>query len=246
MIFKNKNIFSIKNKVCIITGGCGGIGSALSKAINQNNGKLIIIDKYIKKKLINKNIDYYKCDLENKVETKIIIKKILDKYKYVDSLINAIGISIENSIENSFEKNLNTNLIAVYNVTLPILEHMKKKGGSVINITSLNAELGFSKNPGYVASKGALKMLTKSFCLDYAKYNIRINNLGPGYIKTKMTRKKFLNLKDRKTRIDRIPLGRYADPGDLVGPVIFLMSEASSYMTGQDLYIDGGFLAKGI
>jgi NAD(P)-dependent dehydrogenase (short-subunit alcohol dehydrogenase family) len=61
-----------------------------------------------------------------------------------------------------------------------------------------------------------------------------------------MTRKKFLNLKDRKTRIDRIPLGRYADPGDLVGPVIFLMSEASSYMTGQDLYIDGGFLAKGI
>ena len=129
---------------------------------------------------------------------------------------------------------------------MPILEHMKKKGGSIVNITSLNAELGFSKNPGYVSSKGALKMLTKSFCLDYAKYNIRINNLGPGYIKTKMTKKKFLNFKDRKTRIDRIPLGRYADPKDLVGPVIFLISEASSYMTGQDLYIDGGFLAKGI
>ena len=89
-------------------------------------------------------------------------------------------------------------------------------------------------------------MLTKSFCLDYAKYKIRINNLGPGYIKTKMTRKRFLNLSERKKRIDRIPLGKYGKPEDLVGPVIFLMSEASSYMTGQDLYIDGGFLAKGI
>ena len=243
---KNKNIFSIKNKVCVITGGCGGIGSALSKAINQNNGKLIIIDKSIKKKLINKNFDYYKCDLENKDETEIVIKKIIQKYKYIDCLINAIGVSIENSIENSFEKNINTNLIAVYNITLPIIESMKRKGGSIINITSLNSELGFSKNPGYVSSKGALKMLTKSFCLDYAKYNIRINNLGPGYIHTKMTRKKFLNAKSRKLRIDRIPLGRYGSPEDLVGPVIFLMAEASSYMTGQDLYIDGGFLAKGI
>jgi NAD(P)-dependent dehydrogenase (short-subunit alcohol dehydrogenase family) len=239
---KNKNIFSIKSKVCVITGGCGGIGLALSKAINQNDGKLIIIDKIIKKKLINKNIDYYQCDLENKNESKIVIKQIIKKYKYIDCLINAIGVSEPNS----FEKNINTNLVAVYNVTIAIIKNMKKKGGSIINITSLNSELGFSKNPGYVSSKGALKMLTKSFCIDYAKYNIRINNLGPGYIKTNMTRKKFLNLRDRKMRVDRIPLGRYGNPEDLVGPVIFLMSEASSYMTGQDLYIDGGFLAKGI
>ena len=239
---KNKNIFSIKSKVCVITGGCGGIGLALSKAINQNDGKLIIIDKIIKKKLINKNIDYYQCDLENKNESKIVIKQIIKKYKYIDCLINAIGVSEPNS----FEKNINTNLVAVYNVTIAIIKNMKKKGGSIINITSLNSELGFSKNPGYVSSKGALKMLTKSFCIDYSKYNIRINNLGPGYIKTNMTRKKFLNLRDRKMRVDRIPLGRYGNPEDLVGPVIFLMSEASSYMTGQDLYIDGGLLAKGI
>ena len=122
----------------------------------------------------------------------------------------------------------------------------KKKGGSVINITSLNAELGFSNNPGYVSSKGGLKLLTKSFCLDYAKYKIRFNNLGPGYIKTKMTRKRYLNLKERKKRIDRIPLRRYGNPDDLIGPVLFLMADASSYMTGQDLYVDGGFLAKGI
>ena len=243
---KNNNIFSIRNKVCIITGGCGGIGFALSEGIQQNGGKLIIIDKSIKKNFKIKNAEYYKCDLGNKFETEKTFKKIFIKNKRIDCLINAIGISIENSIKDSFEKNINTNLVAVYNSTLPVIQNMKKKGGSIINITSLNAELGFSRNPGYVSSKGALKMLTKSFCLDYAKYKIRINNLGPGYIKTKMTRKRFLNLSERKKSIDRIPLGKYGKPEDLVGPVIFLMSEASSYMTGQDLYIDGGFLAKGI
>lgn len=239
---KNNNIFSIKNKVCIVTGGCGGIGSVLSKAIKFNGGKLIIIDKNKNKKLINKNISFYKCDLENKKDVKLTVNKIIKKYKQIDCLINAAGISNENS----FEDNININLISIYNITKLVIENMKKKGGSVVNITSLNAELGFSKNPGYVSSKGGLKLLTKSFCLDYAKYKIRFNNLGPGYIKTSMTRKKFLNFKERKKRLDRIPLGRYGSPEDLIGPIMFLIADASRYVTGQDLYVDGGFLAKGI
>mgnify|MGYP001378891679 CR=1 FL=1 len=237
-----KNIFSIKNKVCVVTGGCGGIGSVLSEAIYRNGGKLIILDKIKNTKLMRKNIVFYRCDLEDEDSIKVTVKKIIKKYKHINCLINAIGISKENS----FKDNINVNLIAVYNITKLISENMKKKGGSVINITSLNAELGFSKNPGYVSSKGGLKLLTKSFCLDYAKYKIRFNNLGPGYIKTKMTRKKFLNFKERKKRIDRIPLGRYGNPDDLIGPVLFLMADASNYITGQDLYVDGGFLAKGI
>ena len=238
----SKNIFSIKNKVCVITGGCGGIGSVLTKAIYKNGGKIIILDKIKNTKLMKKNITFYRCDLQDESSIKKIVEEIVKKYKNIDCLINAVGISNENS----FKDNININLIAVYNLTKLISENMKKKGGSVINITSLNAELGFSKNPGYVSSKGGLKLLTKSFCIDYAKYKIRFNNLGPGYIKTKMTRKKFLNLKERKKRIDRIPLGRYGNPEDLIGPVLFLLSDASSYITGQDTYVDGGFLAKGI
>jgi len=238
----SKNIFSIKNKVCVITGGCGGIGSVLTKAIYKNGGKIIILDKIKNTKLMKKNITFYRCDLQDESSIKKIVEEIVKKYKNIDCLINAVGISNENS----FKDNININLIAVYNLTKLISENMKKKGGSVINITSLNAELGFSKNPGYVSSKGGLKLLTKSFCIDYAKYKIRFNNLGPGYIKTKMTRKKFLNLKERKKRIDRIPLGRYGNPEDLIGPVLFLLSDASSYITGQDIYVDGGFLAKGI
>ena len=239
---KNNNIFSIKNKTCIVTGGSGGIGSVLSSEIKKNYGKVIVVDKNLNPNLLNKKIDCYKCDLLNNKDIELVVKKIILKYKKIDCLINAVGISDEKS----FENNINTNLIAVYNFTKQIINNMKKKGGSIINITSLNAELGFSNNPGYVSSKGGLKLLTKSLSTDYAKYKIRVNNLGPGYIKTNMTKKNYLNSKSRKKRIERITLKRYGEPNDLVGPVLFLLSDASNYMTGQDLYIDGGFLSKGI
>ena len=237
-----KDLFNIKDKICIITGGSGGIGSNLANLISYNGGIVCVIDKNIKKNKFNNSIDYYNCDLSNKNKTKVVIKKIINKYKKIDCLVNAIGISNENS----FIDNININLVAVYNFTKIIIDRMKKSGGSIVNITSLNSELGFSNNPGYVSSKGGLKMLTKSFCIDYSKYNIRINNIGPGYIKTKMTKKKFQKSKERKVRINRIPMGRYGEPEEIFGAILFLLTDASSYVTGQDFYIDGGFLAKGI
>ena len=118
-----KNIFSIKNKVCVVTGGCGGIGSVLSEAIYRNGGKLIILDKIKNTKLMRKNIVFYRCDLEDEDSIKVTVKKIIKKYKHINCLINAIGISKENS----FKDNINVNLIAVYNITKLISENMKKK-----------------------------------------------------------------------------------------------------------------------
>ena len=121
---------------------------------------------------------------------------------------------------------------------------MKKTGGSMINITSLNSELGFPNNPAYVSMKGGLKQLTKSLAIDLGEFNIRVNNLGPGYIKTNMTTGSW---KNRKIEIeDRTILGRWGEPEDLLGAVIFLLSSASNYITGQDIYVDGGYLAKGL
>ena len=114
----------------------------------------------------------------------------------------------------------------------------------MINITSLNSELGFPNNPAYVSMKGGLKQLTKSLAIDLGEFNIRVNNLGPGYIKTNMTKGSW---KNRKTEIeDRTILGRWGEPEDLLGTVIFLLSSASNYITGQDIYVDGGYLAKGM
>ena len=121
---------------------------------------------------------------------------------------------------------------------------MKATGGSIINITSLNAELAFPDNPAYVAFKGGLKQLTKSLALDLGKYNIRVNNLGPGYIRTNMTKKGWAN--NRKKIEEKTILGRWGEPKDLVGTIIFLLSNASSYITGQDIYVDGGYLVNGL
>ena len=123
---------------------------------------------------------------------------------------------------------------------------MKKTGGSIINITSLNAELAFPNNPAYVAFKGGLKQLTKALALDLGQYNIRVNNIGPGYMKTDMTKKSWLNPKLRKARTSRILLNRWGEKEDIVGPCIFLASDASKYVTGHDLYVDGGWLANGL
>ena len=119
-------------------------------------------------------------------------------------------------------------------------------GGSIINITSIGAELGFPNNPAYIAAKGALKQLTKSLALDLGPFGIRVNNIGPGYFRTDMTKGSWNDPQLEEDRIRRTILGRWGEPDDLAGAAIFLASEASRYITGQDLYVDGGWLAKGL
>ena len=147
---------------------------------------------------------------------------------------------------NNFNNNIDVNLIAPFNLINSLQKLLFKKDSTIVNITSLNAELGFSKNPGYNSSKGALKMLTKALANDLAKNNVRVNNIGPGYFLTDMTKKFYKNKKARNVRLSRIPMNRYGKPDELVGSIIYLISNASSYITGQDIYIDGGLLSKGI
>jgi len=159
--------------------------------------------------------------------------------------------SLNNDLDNPYndvnwQKTLDVNLTACYHCSQTIIKFMlKNKSGSIINITSLNAERAFPNNPAYMASKGGLKMLGKSLAKDWGKYGIRVNNLGPGYIKTDMTRKSFNNKKSRIEREKQTLLGRWGEIEDLLGPCIFLASDASNYITGQDLYVDGGWLANG-
>jgi len=123
---------------------------------------------------------------------------------------------------------------------------IKNSKGVIINITSLNAEFAFPNNPAYVASKGGLKQLGKALARDWGRYGIRVNNLGPGYIKTEMTKQSFKDKKKKISRQNSTMLNRWGDMQDLLGPCIFLASDASSYITGQDLYVDGGWSANGL
>ena len=126
------------------------------------------------------------------------------------------------------------------------LTSLMKKGGSIINVTSLGSVLGFPDNPSYVSSKGGLKMLTKSLAVDLGKKGIRVNNLLPGYMKTAMTKKSFMNKDLKEERDKRIIINRWGNSTDLIGPCIFLASDSSSYITGSDILVDGGWIAKGL
>ena len=116
----------------------------------------------------------------------------------------------------------------------------------MINITSLGAERAFPNNPAYIASKGGLKMLTRYYAKELGADGIRVNNVGPGYMLTDMTRKGYENDSLRRAREQQTLLKRWGQPADLQGVVIFLASDASSYVTGQDIYVDGGWLTNGL
>ncbi len=248
-----ENIFSIKNKVVVITGAGGDIGYTLSKNFHNENAIVYGLDKSItnsQKKLFKNN--FFQCDVTKISQVEKIFKKIFLKRKKIDVLINAAGITVpmkkSSSIDIlSWKNTLDVNLNAAYYSCMIAINYMKKNNhGSIINITSINAELGFPSNPSYVTSKGALKMLSKSLAKDWGKYGIRVNNLGPGYISTKMTKKSFNEKKANLLRTKHTLLNRWGTTDDLVGPAIFLASDSSKYVTGHDLYVDGGWLANGL
>jgi NAD(P)-dependent dehydrogenase (short-subunit alcohol dehydrogenase family) len=246
------NLFSVDNKVIIITGAAGSIGENLSIGLANQNAIVYALDKKLSKtirKYDSSKIIPLKCDITNYKQVQTIFKKIFRKEKKIDVLINNAGISLASQKKDELYSNndwietLNVNLTGSFYCSKESVKYMlKNKMGSIINITSINAELGFPRNPAYNASKGGLKMLTKAFAKDWSKHGIRVNSIGPGYIKTNMTSKRFTNKKFRLERQNQTLLGRWGEPDDLIGPCVFLASDASRYMTGQDLYIDGGWI----
>ena len=246
------DIFSVKNKIIVITGAGRGIGYFLADELAKRSAVVYAVDKTFSKK--NKRNDYFqnKCDITNKTQFQKICNNILKDNGKIDVLINNAGITLPNNSSKDYsledwKKTIDINLTGAFVCSQIIAKIMKKRRtGSIINVTSINAELGFPNNPAYVASKGGLRMLTKSLAKDFGKYGIRANNLGPGYIITEMTKNSYQNKKSRMIRQKHTLLGRWGDVTDLIGPCIFLASNASGYITGQDIYVDGGWLANGL
>jgi len=226
-------MLSLKGKVAIITGSEGDIGKALVKKFKKEGATVYGFD--------SKNRD----DITAWEVIRKKIDKIAKKEKHIDILINNAGI--HNVIEDKKYyypyQIIDINLIAPEFLTRRVSKYMIK-GGSVINITSLRSEVAGENNPYYGATKGGLKILTKCLARDYAPKNIRVNNVGFGYIKTAMTTHGWTH--NRKKIEDRTMLGRWGKPEDVTGMIAFLCTPEASYITGTDIYIDGGFLAKGL
>lgn len=250
-------IFDIKNKVIIVTGSNSGIGKLIAKFLLEYGSKVVRIDKsFLKddnKKFLKNNFVSFdiKADLSNTKKIPKILKTITTKFKKIDGLINCHGITKEirnnKKLSQNFEETINNNLKSTFIISSLACELMSKnKTGSVVNITSLGAHLGFPNNPSYQMSKAGIRQLTKSLAVDWGKNSVRVNNICPGYIKSTMTMKSYKNAKAKKKRLDRMMLNRWGTQEDIIGAAIFLMSDASSYITGTDIYVDGGWTSKGL
>jgi len=245
-----ESVFSLSGKVVVVTGASGGIGQAITLCLAQAGArKVYALDLKDDTKWPSQNIENYSIDLQDENQISGFVDNINLNYPGgIDVLVNCAGVTFTNNFFDYSNEDWDTtyriNLLAPYLLSKGLAKNMFN--GSVINITSLNAELAFPNNPAYVTTKHGLKGLTKTLALELGKRSIRVNNVGPGYIKTEMTKKSWSNDTIHEERKKKTFLDRWGTPTDIAGTVLFLASDASSYITGQDIYVDGGWTAKGL
>jgi NAD(P)-dependent dehydrogenase (short-subunit alcohol dehydrogenase family) len=232
-------------KKILITGTSSGIGEFLAKKFVDET--YIVIGIARKKATVkNKNYFHYVTDINNENNLKRIFNNIKKKFKNIDVVVNNAGSTTEGYKFSSFEINLKDNLNPTFLISKYSVELMKKRGGKIINISSIAGIAALPNNPGYNSSKAAINLLTKSFALDYGKYNINVNSLALGYFPTKMTRRSFTNTKKNMLIKKNTILNRWGKLEEIWGPIKFLSSKEANYITGQTLIVDGGWLSKGL
>lgn len=242
-----EKLFDVTNRIVLVTGSNRGNGLAIAHGLSKAGAIVIRIDLGFDAKIGTCDIEF---DLSNRIEIGSLVRNIHNKYGRIDALVNNAGITISSNnpyIDDlAYEKTISINLHSAFAMCAAVCPIMaENKSGSIINITSLGAELGFPNNPSYQMSKAGLRQLTKALARDWGEFGIRSNNICPGYIKTAMTAKSFNDKKLNNQRSDNTLLKRWGEPEDLIGPALFLVSDASSYMTGTDIYVDGGWMANG-
>jgi NAD(P)-dependent dehydrogenase (short-subunit alcohol dehydrogenase family) len=247
-----ERLFSLQGRVALVTGASRGIGAALVQALAGAGAYTVGLGRSdTPASPFPEGADYRQCNILDAGSFESACASIVKAKGRLDILVNTAGITLPASqgaeaIE-VFNQTLATNLVAAHRCCQVAAERMKGTGGgSIINITSIGSVLGFPDNPAYVASKGGLRLLTKALAMDFAADRIRVNNLAPGYVRTEMTEASFADPVRHAERLQHMMIKRWGNPQDLAGAAIFLASDASTYVTGIDLFVDGGWTAKGL
>ena len=255
-------MFSLEGKVALVTGAAYGIGFAMAEALYKAGAKIAFncrSQHHMDQALADykaKGIEAhgYICDVTDEEQVNAMVADFNKELGVIDILVNNAGIikripMTEMSVED-FRKVVDIDLNAPFIVSKAVIPGMKEKGhGKIINICSMMSELGRETVSAYAAAKGGLKMLTRNICAEFGEYNIQCNGIGPGYIATPQT----APLRERQPDgsrhpfdsfiIAKTPAARWGEPEDLMGPVVFLASDASNFVNGHILYVDGGILA---
>lgn len=251
------NTFSLKGRTALVTGGNSGIGFGIAAGMARAGARVAIFARSADRNRkaatalnrIRKGCRAFEADLsrvDSIREAYAIASKAMGGF---DILVNNAGINIRNPAEDVTLDDWNA--ILSLNLTAPMFLSQcfareriaRQKGGSIVFTASLMSEAARPTTAAYTASKGGVRQLVKALAVDWAKHGIRVNGIGPGYIQTELTRPLHENAEFSAWVKKRCPLGRWGKPDDLAGAAVFLSSDAAAFITGQVLYVDGGWLA---
>ncbi|NME66778.1 gluconate 5-dehydrogenase [Flammeovirga aprica] len=249
--------FNLDGKVALVTGGTHGLGMAIATGLAKAGAKIVINDVF-EDKLKNAVEEYkqngievaaYSFDVTKEEQVKASVAIIEEEVGGIDILVNNAGIinrtpALDMDVSD-FRQVIDIDLVGPFIMSKYVGRGMVKRGsGKIINMCSMMSELGRNSVSAYASAKGGLKMLTRNLATEWAKYNVQVNGIGPGYFATSQTAPIRVDGHPfNEFIINRTPAGKWGDPSDLAGTAVFLSSQASNFVNGQVIYVDGGILA---
>lgn len=247
---------SLTGKTAIVTGASRGLGKAMALGLAEAGADVVLVSRGMPELRaaaqeigrLGRSALPISADVSNLKDVGAMVERVVSEFGRIDILVNNAGTTVrmpsESFTEEAWDKVIDVNLKGAFFCAQAVGKVMiNQSSGKIINIASLLSVIGVPTAVAYAASKGGISQLTKTLAVEWAKYNINVNAIGPGYFRTDLT-KPLQEDKDRSAQIlSRIPMRRWGDPDDLKGVVVFLASEASDYITGQTIYVDGGWLA---
>ncbi len=250
------NVFRLDGKIALVTGASSGIGAQTVKLFSSLGAKVIAAARREDRlqDLANQYPDVMavRCDVGVEADCKNLVDTIINEYGKIDILINNAGISdpipaLEEDLD-LFKRVIQIDLISCFHLAQLCAQHMEtqKSGGAIVNVASIHGFVGSSPNnqPGYTAAKGGLINLTRELALEWARHGIRVNAIAPGYITTELTDEMIAGESGRKWIERNTPMRRPGEVTELDGAMLLLASDAGSYITGETIAIDGGWLAR--
>lgn len=247
----------MQGKVSLISGAARGIGAAQARLFARNGATVVIADirerdgRRLSREIVNEGgiATFVKLDVVSEQDWDRAVAIVMSWAGKLNVLVNSAGVfdraTVEQTNEDSWDALMDVNAKSVLLGTKSVLPVMRKSnGGSIVNISSIAGIVGTLVSTAYNASKGAVRLLTKSTALQYASEGIRVNSIHPGPTETEMLTQLFPTVQERTERINKIPLGRFALPEDIAYAALFLASDESSFVTGSELVVDGGATAQ--
>ncbi len=251
----NDPLFSVADQVVVVSGGSRGIGRAIAAGFAQRDATVVItgrdrstLEKTAAEIATGRSVVPIVCDVAKATDISSGVARIIQDHGRIDTLVNCAGVNrrmpAEEFTEEDYDFVMDINLKGAFLMSTAVGKHMLERGkGNQINITSLNNDRPFTQVLPYAASKAGMGHLTRALAVEWGDRGVRVNGLAPGFILTDLTRKLWSDEKLQEWGRENTPQRRLGKPEDMVGTAIFLASDAAAFLTGQIIYVDGGFCA---